>query len=64
MQIWGAEYQENNAFLCRPDDLEYIMKLSKRENCPVTNVGVISDDGRVTVSKDALRYEMVRRHLQ
>lgn len=27
MEIWGAEYQENNAFLVRPDDLQTVLSL-------------------------------------
>ena len=50
LEIWGAEYQENNAFLIRAESLECLMTLSRRENCPVTPVGTVTGDGRVTVS--------------
>ncbi len=49
LEIWGAEYQENNAFLIRPADLDFVLSLSRRENCPVTPIGVITGDGNVTV---------------
>lgn len=49
LEIWGAEYQENNAFLVRESSLEIVLALSRRENCPVTPCGVITGDGRVTV---------------
>lgn len=48
-EIWGAEYQENNAFLVRPEDLHKVMALSQRENCPVSPVGVVTNDGRIVL---------------
>lgn len=49
LEIWGAEYQENNAFLIREECLEKVLVLAKRENCPVTAVGKVTGNGRVTV---------------
>lgn len=49
MEIWGAEYQENNAFLIRQEDFELVQKLSERENCPVSAVGTVTGDGKVIV---------------
>ena len=49
MEIWGAEYQENNAFLVKPESLELVMRLSRRENCPVSAIGTVTGDGRVVV---------------
>jgi len=49
LEIWGAEYQENNAFLVRAEDLAKLLALSRRENCPVSPVGTVTGDGRVTV---------------
>lgn len=31
LEIWGTEYQENNAFLVRPEDYPVVMKLGERE---------------------------------
>ena len=53
LEIWGAEYQENNAFLCSEEDLSVVLELSRRENCPVTAVGKVTDSGRVIV-RDSL----------
>ena len=47
MEIWGAEYQENCAFLVAPENLATVLGLAKREHCPVTPVGAVTGDGRV-----------------
>jgi phosphoribosylformylglycinamidine synthase len=52
-EIWGAEYQENNALLLRPEDAEAFKEMAKRENCPICIVGTVSDSGRVTVRDSA-----------
>jgi phosphoribosylformylglycinamidine synthase len=54
MEIWGAEYQENNALLIRPADKEIFEEIAKRENCPIRILGTVTGDGRVVVedSKD------------
>lgn len=49
MEIWGAEYQENNAILVRPEHLAKVLSIGARENCPVSPVGVVTGDGRVIV---------------
>lgn len=48
LELWGAEYQENDAFLVHPDRLEEVLAIGRRENCSVSPVGVITGDGRVT----------------
>lgn len=50
LEIWGAEYQENNAFLVKPDSVALVMAMSQRENCPVSAIGVITGDGNVVVN--------------
>mmetsp|Transcript_14029 Transcript_14029/g.15233 ORF Transcript_14029/g.15233 Transcript_14029/m.15233 type:complete len:1320 (+) Transcript_14029:207-4166(+) len=54
LEIWGAEYQENNGLLLRPEDKEMFEEMAKRENCPISILGEVTGDGRVTVhdSKD------------
>ncbi|KAL3922965.1 MAG: hypothetical protein SGILL_001923 [Bacillariaceae sp.] len=54
LEIWGAEYQENNGLLIRPKDREMFEEMAKRENCPIAVVGEVTGDGRVVVhdSKD------------
>ena len=41
-ELWGAEYQENDAFLCDPKDKEEIEAIAKRENVPVMFVGTVA----------------------
>ena len=54
MEIWGAEYQENNALLIRPADQKIFEEIAERENCPIRILGTVANDGRVVVedSKD------------
>ncbi len=52
LELWGAEYQENDAFLVHPDRLEEVIAIGNRENCTVSAVGAITGDGRVTVLDD------------
>jgi phosphoribosylformylglycinamidine synthase len=49
LEIWGAEYQENNALLIRPESREVFEEIAKRENCPVRVLGVVTGDGKVIV---------------
>ena len=55
MEIWGAEFQENNGLLLRKNDLEIFDEMAKRENCPYSVIGEVTGDGRVVVndSKDS-----------
>merc|ERR1719162_2916065 len=54
LEIWGAEYQENNGLLLQPEHKEMFEEMAKRENCPISFLGEVTGDGRVTVhdSKD------------
>lgn len=49
LEIWGAEYQERNAFLIKPERLEEFKAICNREkvNCEV--LGEITGDGKITV---------------
>ena len=47
LEMWGAEYQENNAFLIHPECLDTVLRLADRENCAVTAVGRVTESGRV-----------------
>ena len=49
LEIWGAEYQENNALLIRPSDREVFEQIARRENCPIRVLGEVTGDGRVIV---------------
>jgi phosphoribosylformylglycinamidine synthase len=54
LEIWGAEYQENNALLIKPCDRDIFEEIARRENCPIRILGEVTGDGRVVVhdSKD------------
>lgn len=47
LELWGAEYQENDAVLCYPKDVPLLMQIGDRERCPVNFVGTVLDNGRV-----------------
>ncbi|KAF0684551.1 Aste57867_23469 [Aphanomyces stellatus] len=49
LEIWGAEYQENNALLLRPADVELFSTICHRENCPFALLGQVTGDGRVVL---------------
>lgn len=54
LEIWGAEYQENNALLIKPADKDLFQAMADRENCPIRILGTVTGDGKVVVrdSKD------------
>lgn len=41
LEIWGAEYQENNALLIRPESTELFLAMAARENCPASLLGKV-----------------------
>jgi len=49
LEIWGAEYQENDALLIRPEHREAFAALCERERLPWAVVGEVTGDGRVVV---------------
>jgi phosphoribosylformylglycinamidine synthase len=49
LEIWGAEYQENDALLVREQDERLFRSLCERERVPVSFVGRVTGDGRVVV---------------
>ncbi|MEJ2215654.1 MAG: phosphoribosylformylglycinamidine synthase [Gemmatimonadota bacterium] len=49
LEIWGAEYQEQDALLLRPADEHRFRQLCERENVPVAFVGRVTGDGRIVV---------------
>lgn len=49
LEIWGAEYQENDALLLRPEDVDLFHKICTRENCPYALLGQVTGDGRVVL---------------
>ncbi|KAH7968835.1 hypothetical protein HPB52_011714 [Rhipicephalus sanguineus] len=53
MELWGAEYQESDAILVRPEDKDVLLRISARERCPVCIVGEVTGDGRVVLKEDS-----------
>ena len=47
LEIWGAEYQENDALLIKPEHLELFDSLCKREKVPYSVIGEITGDGYI-----------------
>eukprot|EP00959_Pyramimonas_sp_CCMP1952_P183495 3836685-Pyramimonas_sp.AAC.1 len=39
LDIWGAEYQENDAMLIKPDSVPVIARICERERLPFSVVG-------------------------
>ncbi|XP_046394022.1 phosphoribosylformylglycinamidine synthase [Ischnura elegans] len=52
LEIWGAEYQENDALLCRSQDAPLLAKIAARERCPVNFVGVVTGSGKIVLSEE------------
>jgi phosphoribosylformylglycinamidine synthase len=49
LEIWGAEYQENDALLLSPEHEQLFRSLCEREKVPVSFVGRVTGDGRIVV---------------
>ncbi|XP_065075037.1 phosphoribosylformylglycinamidine synthase [Ochlerotatus camptorhynchus] len=49
MELWGAEYQENNAALIDPKHKQLLLDVCERERCPVSFVGHVTGNGFVTL---------------
>jgi phosphoribosylformylglycinamidine synthase len=49
LEIWGAEYQEQNALLLRPEGVELFGKLCAREKIPYAVIGNITGDGHIVL---------------
>ena len=49
LEIWGAEYQENNGLLLDERNLPLFKQIADRENCPFRVLGKVTGDGRVVV---------------
>ena len=51
-ELWGAEYQENNALLIRSGDREMLKKVCERERCPISFVGEVRRSGKMVLFHD------------
>lgn len=52
LELWGAEYQENNALLCNKKDLSLLKDICQRERCPINIVGEVTGTGKVLLALD------------
>lgn len=57
LELWGAEYQENNAILCKAEDRPILEAICARERCPINFVGVVSGNGFVTLVENKADFE-------
>lgn len=49
LELWTAEFQENNALLINPEHEDMFDKICKRERVPYSVVGTITGDGKIVV---------------
>ncbi|XP_012220316.2 phosphoribosylformylglycinamidine synthase-like [Linepithema humile] len=52
MELWGAEYQESDAILCKPEDDGLLRRIAAREKCPINFVGTVTGNGKIIVSEE------------
>ncbi|XP_063621505.1 phosphoribosylformylglycinamidine synthase [Cydia splendana] len=49
LELWGAEYQENDALLCSKENRTVLEEICQRERCPVSFVGEVTGDGYMSL---------------
>ncbi|MCL7049507.1 hypothetical protein MKW94_018619 [Papaver nudicaule] len=49
LEIWGAEYQEQDALLVKPESRDLLQSICERERVSMAVLGSISGEGRVTL---------------
>ncbi|NTW61061.1 MAG: phosphoribosylformylglycinamidine synthase, partial [Nitrospirae bacterium] len=49
LEIWGAEYQEQNALLLKPEQAPLFENLCTREKVPVAFIGQVTGDGYIVL---------------
>lgn len=49
LELWISEYQESNGLLINPKDYDILIKIGERENVPISIIGQINDNGKITV---------------
>lgn len=49
LEIWGAEYQEQNALLLKPEHAGLFRSLCDREKVPLAIIGTITGDGHIVL---------------
>lgn len=51
LELWGAEYQENDAILCKPEDRNLLKEIAAREKCPINFVGTVTGNGKIILTE-------------
>ena len=49
LDIWGAEYQENDALLIAPGSEQLLRAICARERCPISVIGAVGNTGRIVL---------------
>ncbi|XP_068630835.1 phosphoribosylformylglycinamidine synthase [Battus philenor] len=55
LELWGAEYQENDALLCTKENRSVLEEICRRERCPVSFVGEVTGDGYMSLVEDSFK---------
>ncbi|MEJ2695649.1 MAG: phosphoribosylformylglycinamidine synthase [Candidatus Sulfobium sp.] len=63
LEIWGAEYQEQNALLIYPDRAEAFLETCGREKVPCAFIGEITGDGYIVLHDETDGTTPVNLHL-
>ncbi|MBI5408434.1 MAG: phosphoribosylformylglycinamidine synthase, partial [Nitrospirae bacterium] len=53
LEIWGAEYQEQNALLLKPEGITMFEKICEREKVSFAVIGEITGDGHIVLYDEA-----------
>jgi phosphoribosylformylglycinamidine synthase len=64
LEIWGAEYQEQNALLVSPERAEEFLDICTREKVPCAFIGEITGDGYVVLHDETDGSTPVNLHLE
>ena len=51
MELWGAEYQENDAILVHAESRDLLQSICDRERVPIAFCGTVTGDGRVILDE-------------
>lgn len=52
LELWGAEYQENDAILCKSESSNLLNEIAAREKCPINFVGIVTGNGKIILSEE------------
>ncbi|CAG4937766.1 unnamed protein product [Colias eurytheme] len=61
LELWGAEYQENDALLCKKENRNILEEICRRERCPVSFVGEVTGDGYMSLVEDSYNDAYIQR---